>query len=50
MKVLYDKSNNNDDDVDDDDYDENDDDYDVEDDSRPPKLYLALSDTIFFMI
>ena len=39
MKVLCDKSNNNDDEFDDDDgdYDENDDDYDVGDDSRPPK-------------
>ena len=50
--MLYDKNNNNDDDVDDDDgdYYDNDDDYDVGNDFRPPKLFLALSDTLFFMI
>ena len=52
IKMLYDKINNNDDDVDDDDgdYYDNDDDYDVGNDFRPPKLFLALSDTLFFMI
>ena len=50
MKILYDKNNNNDDDGDDDDgdYDDNDDDVGV--DSRPPQLFLALSDTLLFMI
>ena len=45
MKILYDKNNNNDDDGD---YDDNDDDVGV--DSRPPQLFLALSDTLLFMI
>ena len=52
---MCDKNDNNDDDGDDDDDDDgddddNDDDYDVGNDFRPPKLFLALSDTLFFMI
>ena len=45
MKILHDKNNNNDDDGD---YDDNDDDVGVH--SQPPQLFLALSDTLLFMI
>ena len=50
--VMYEKNNDNDDDRDDDksDDDDNDDDYDVGDDSQPPQLFLALSDSVLFMI
>ena len=56
---MYGKNDTNDDDGDDDDDDgddddgdddDNDDNYDVRDDSWPQRLFLALSDSLLFMI
>ena len=48
----YDDNGDDDDDGDDDDGDDddNDDNYDVRDDSLPQRLFLALSDSLLFMI
>ena len=48
--VVYDKNDNNDGDDDDGYDDDNNNGYYVGDDPRPPWLFLAFSDSLFFMI